>query len=869
MTKSEKLEKLGAFYLGRVHDLATGETGAEPILYDAKDLTTHAVIVGMTGSGKTGLGVGLLEEAALDGVPAIAIDPKGDLGNLLLAFPRLRAADFRPWIDEGAAARASRTPDEHATWTADLWRKGIKDWGQDAARVGRFKKAAQATIYTPGSTAGVPLTVLRSFNAPAASLAEDADALRERVQTATSGLLALLGIEADPITSREHILVSMLLDRAWRAGEDRDLATLIGEIQKPPIEQVGVLDLESFFPAKERFALAMRLNNLLASPGFAPWMTGEALDVSRLLYTEDGAPRLAIISIAHLSDAERMFFVTLLLNEVLAWARAQPGTQSLRALLYMDEVFGYFPPTANPPSKRPMLTLLKQARAYGLGVVLATQNPVDLDYKGLSNTGTWMLGRLQTERDKARVMEGLEGAAAGAAANFDRAAMERTLAGLGSRVFLLHNVHDDAPVVFHTRWALSYLAGPLTREQIKRLAGPGDRATATDDVNASAGDRAVAKRTAAAGAKTAADETGTTTRSRRRARADTHTTNASAADPLAPDATSTATRAAAKSAGTAARPAPRPVLPPNVSEGFLPVRRAIAADSEVLYRPGLLATATLHFVNARAEVDEWSNLTVLAPLGSRLRGSPWADASESEGTAPELDDAPEEPARFARLPASAANAKQYPRWQKMLKTHLGRSKALTLWRCKALKVTSTPGQTEGEFRVRVRELAREARDRALEKLRARYTPKLQRMRERIQTAELRVEREQSQYRQQKTQTMISVGATVLGALFGRKAASVGTVGRATTAMRGAGRTARERGDVSRATEKVETLRRRLEELEATFEEDLADVRDAHEPEGYEYDEVAIRPRKSDLAVDSLTLVWTPYSAGPDGEEPVA
>jgi hypothetical protein len=327
-------EKLGAFYLGRVHDLATGTTGDAPILYDAKDLTTHAVIVGMTGSGKTGLGVSLLEEAAIDGVPAIAIDPKGDLGNLLLAFPRLRPEDFRPWIDEGAARRAGRTPDEHAAWTAELWRSGLKDWGQNGARVKRYRDAARATIYTPGSTAGVPLTVLRSFAAPAPSVAADADALRERVQTATSGLLALLGIDADPVTSREHILLSMLLDRAWRAGEDRDLATLIQEIQKPPVTRVGVMDLESFFPAKERFALAMRLNNLLASPGFAPWMEGESLDVGRLLYTEDGAPRLAVISIAHLSDAERMFFVTLLLNEVLAWARAQPGTQSLRALLY-------------------------------------------------------------------------------------------------------------------------------------------------------------------------------------------------------------------------------------------------------------------------------------------------------------------------------------------------------------------------------------------------------------------------------------------------------------------------------------------------------------------------------------------------------
>ena len=460
-------EKLGAFYLGRLRDpnKPDGQT-QEPLLYDAKDLTTHAVCVGMTGSGKTGLGVTLIEEAAIDGIPVIAIDPKGDLGNLLLTFPALRASDFRPWIDESDATRHGRTPDEHAQWTADLWRDGLRQWGQGPQRIKSFANSVDRAIYTPGSRKGRPISVLQSFAPPPPAVAQDDTALRDRILTAVSSILGLIGIDADSIRSREHILLSTLLNRAWTEGRGLDLPALIQQVQKPPVERIGVLDLESFFPASERFELAMALNNLLASPGFAVWSEGEPLDASRLLYTPDGQPRLSVLSIAHLSDAERMFFVTMLLNEVVSWVRSQPGSRSLRAILYMDEIFGYVPPTANPPSKRPMLTLLKQARAHGLGVVLATQNPVDLDYKGLSNAGTWFVGRLQTERDKARVMDGLEGASAGA---FDRAETDRLLSGLATRTFLMSNAHDDAPALFQTRWALSYLCGPLTGEQIARL----------------------------------------------------------------------------------------------------------------------------------------------------------------------------------------------------------------------------------------------------------------------------------------------------------------------------------------------------------------------------------------------------------------
>ena len=460
-------EKLGAFYLGKLYDMPSQQLRDDIVLYDSKDLNTHAVIIGMTGSGKTGLGITLLEEALIDNIPVIAIDPKGDLPNLLLNFPQLQPDDFRPWINEQDALKAGLTPDQFAAKQATLWRNGLAQWDQDPERIARLKAAADVTVYAPGSSAGLPVSVLRNFAPPSDNIMEEKDLLRERIQSTVTALLALLGIDADPITSREHILVSNIIESTWATGTGLDLAAMIRAIQSPPFERIGIMDLESFYPSKDRFKLAMRLNNLLAAPGFEAWLEGEPININRMLYTEAGKPRASIFTISHLSDSERMFFVSVLLKEILAWMRSQPGTTSLRAILYMDEIFGYFPPVKNPPSKAPLLTLLKQARAFGLGVVLSTQNPVDLDYKGLSNTGTWFIGRLQTERDKQRVMEGLEGAAAGT--GFDRSRMEETLAGLGKRVFLLNNVHETAPVTFQTRWAMSYLRGPLTREHIRTL----------------------------------------------------------------------------------------------------------------------------------------------------------------------------------------------------------------------------------------------------------------------------------------------------------------------------------------------------------------------------------------------------------------
>ena len=798
-------EKLGAFYLGKRFDPSTQSVTDDLILYDAKDLTTHAVCVGMTGSGKTGLCLSLLEEAAIDGVPTLAIDPKGDLGNLLLTFPELRPQDFEPWVDPAEAARKNMTPQEFAADRAALWTKGLAQWGQEPARIARFRDAVDLAIYTPGSTAGLPLSVIKSFAAPPEAIRNDADMLRERITAAVSGLLALLGIDADPLQSREHVLLSNILQHAWSEGRNLDLAGLIQAIQSPPVTRIGVLELDAFYPPKDRFALAMQLNNLLASPGFAAWMQGEPLEVQRLLWTPEGKPRIAIISIAHLPDSERMFIVTQIMNEVLAWARSQAGTSSLRAILYMDEVFGYLPPTANPPSKMPLLTLLKQARAFGLGVVLATQNPVDLDYKGLSNTGTWFLGRLQTARDKDRVLDGLEGASAATGSTFNRAALDTMLAGLGSRVFLLHNVHEDGPVLFQTRWALSYLRGPLTRTQIQLLMQ--DKA-------------------------------------------------AQVPGPIAP-------AGAAKAAKAAPAPeAARPVLPPDVPEAFWPSRVQLGDGETLVYRPALLGETKLHFANARAKVDLWRDSAWMVALDDDAYPDPWEDAEPVEQV--EVEPEPEAMAAFDALPKEASDPKSYARWQKTLVTHLYRTQTVSVLACKELKETSEPGESEGDFRARLGHAVREQRDEAKAKLEKKYAPKMARLQERIRKAEARVEVQKDQYDQQKLQTAASIGATVLGALFGRKTLSVGNARRASSTIGRASRTAKEKGDITRAQADVEAAVQALQDLEAEFQEALEAAADNADTSLLEFTETVIKPRKADILVDRLALVWLPWVRRKDG-----
>jgi hypothetical protein len=817
----QDFEKLGAFYFGRMYDLESKAPRDDLLLYDARDLTTHAVCVGMTGSGKTGLCLTLLEEAAIDGVPAIVIDPKGDLGNLLLTFPELRPEDFRPWIDPAEADRKGISPDELAAKTAGEWRSGLAAWGQTPERIAKFRKSADVAIYTPGSSAGLMLTVLRSFAPPPAAELNDADAFRDRLSATVSGLLALLRIDSDPLRSREHILLAQLLERAWRDSRNLDLAGLIRDIQSPPFDRIGVMDLESIYPAKDRVNLSMTLNNLLASPGFAPWLEGEPLDVQRLLFTVEGKPRLTILSIAHLSDPERMFFLTILFNEVITWMRAQAGTSSLRALLYMDEVFGYFPPSANPPTKTPMLTLLKQARAYGLGVVLATQNPVDLDYKGLSNAGTWFIGRLQTERDKARVLDGLEGASASAGGSFDRGQMDTFISGLGNRVFLMNNVHDDAPVVFQTRWALSYLRGPLTREQIQTLMAPrkesaGEPASAAENGGNLSGDPVQAK-------------------------------------PQEEPARST----------NGSLAGPRPVLAPEIAEFFLPARGKEPAS--ILYRPAVIGTARVHFAQSATKVDHWETLTLLANIDETGTDEFWSDVRPELNEGPELDPSPAEvPCKFAPLPAEFTRPRTFAELEKDLKNYLYRTHMLSIWKCPALRQASLPEETEGDFRARLSQLAREGRDQKIDKLRAKYAPKLALVQERVRKALQKLEKEKTQASQQTTQTFVTVVSSILGAFTGRKLASAANVGRAATAVRAAGRISGKNQDVSQAEETLQALKTKQDELNAQFEAEVDALDEISRPEAHQLEPVEIKPKKADLTVTRLALVWTPWVVSDQG-----
>jgi hypothetical protein len=788
-------EKLGVFYLGREYDGTAGRLKDDLVLYDAKDLTTHAVVVGMTGSGKTGLCVSLLEEAAIDGIPALVIDPKGDIGNLMLAFPSLAPADFAPWVDPAEATRKGITVEALATQTADAWRKGLAAWDEPPERIARYRDAVDVAIYTPGGTAGLPLSVLRSFAPPAGDAARDATLVRDRIGAVVGGLLGLVGIDADQLRSREAILLSTIVERAWQAGQSLDLPGLIAAVQKPGFDKVGVIDLESFFPAKDRLKLALALNGLVASPGFSTWLEGEPLDVKRLLYTDAGKPRISILSIAHLGDSERMFFVTLLLNELVSWMRTQPGTGSLRAIFYMDEIFGFFPPSAVPPSKPPMLTLLKQARAFGLGLVLATQNPVDLDYKGLGNAGTWFIGRLQTERDKARVLEGLESALAG---GFDRAELDRLMSGLGNRVFLMRNVHEDHPVLMQTRWALTYLRGPLAAPEIERLMAP-----------------------------------------------------RKAADRSAP------TRADVAPPGGGG---PRPALPPGVPELFL--RPATAGAGALSYRAAVMGTVKLHYVDAKSGVDLWTTQTLLAALSDDGSQVLWDEAEP----APELagDRAPADGASFAELPGPVLNAKTWPTWAKSLAAHAYEARPLELFVCAAPKAVSSPGESEGDFRTRLAQSAREARDREIDALRQKYAPKITTLTDQVRRAQERVAREKSQVTSQGLQAAVQIGGAVLGAIFGRKALSVTNIGKGVAAARSAARVATEQGDVGRAQDDVGALTARLNDTQQEVEREVARITAAYDGGALALTPVRIPARKSDVAVGNVGLAWRPWRTGVDG-----
>ncbi|MFN0007178.1 MAG: ATP-binding protein [Planctomycetota bacterium] len=839
----QSYETLGAFYLGRYHDLGARKTLPDLLLYNSNDLLTHALCVGMTGSGKTGLCFDIIEEAAIDGIPAILIDPKGDLANLLLTFPDLRPADFEPWVDPEQAGRKGLSLADFAAQQAELWKKGLAAWDQDGERIRRLRESADFDIYTPGSNAGIPVSILSSFAAPPQAILDDSELMRERVNTTVAGLLGLVGVEADATKGREAVFLANVIQRAWRDGRNLDLGALIQEIQTPSVQRIGVMEVESFYPAKDRFALATSINGLLASPGFEAWLEGEPLDIQRICYTPAGKPRVAIFSIAHLNDAERMFFVTLLLNQVLGWMRAQSGTTSLRALVYMDEIFGYFPPVANPPSKLPLLTLLKQGRAFGLGVILATQNPVDLDYKGLANIGTWFLGRLQTDRDKQRVLDGLEGAAASQGAGFDRPAMEQTLASLGSRVFLLHNVHEDGASVFESRWAMSYLRGPMTRDQIRTVMRE-RRAPPASSARPSGAPASARISSSPAGARV-----GTTPRP-------------IASPAAAPETVAPLARAVEAPRSSGGLESSRPTLPPAIPQHFVPVR---GAGGPLVYQPMLLGAASVRFAEAKTKVDVTQNVVLLTPINDDAVPVDWAEAHEVQIDPNDLERNPVEAAEFALLPQAASQAKNYGTWQKDFVNAIYGTRKVTLLHSTTHKQFSRIDEGEGEFRVRLSQASREQRDAGVAKLRAKYAPKTAALNERLRRAEQAVEREAGQARTAKASTALSFGSTLLGAFLGKKVLSSTNVSKAATAFRGVGRSVEQARDVDRAGETLEAIRQQLADLDAQFQAEAAAIEAGGDHASETLATVELRPTKTNISVKLVALTWVPHVREASGQ----
>jgi len=401
------------------------------------------------------------------------------------------------------------------------------------------------------------------------------------------------------------------------------------------------------------------------------------------------------------------------------------------------------------------------------------------------------------------VLEGLEGAAGGA--RFDRAAMERTLAGLGNRVFLMHNVHEDAPVVFESRWAMSYLRGPLTRVQIKELMA-GRPAVVTPD-----------------------------------------TATATAAATAVPGATATVRPEAGDVASA------RPVLPPDIPQFFV---RPRTPGDDLVYEPKILAIGRIYYADAKAGVATDEEIAVLADPAARVD---WDGAEIGGVTEADLERIPaEDDAFFGLVPPEAAKGRSYLVWGKAYAEWLYRTRRLELFRSPATGVVSKPGEAERDFRIRLQTGAREKRDSVVEKVRGSYAPRIARLEERIRTAETAVAREKSQSTQQSLQTAVSIGATILSAFLGRKTVSATALGRATTAVRGAGRVMKEREDVGRATGNVQHLVAQRDELQRTMDDEIARVQAAVDPLTEQFESVALAPKKKDVAVSMTALAWVPY-----------
>ena len=838
----------GKLYLGREFDLGRNQPTEAPLLLNARDLTTHAVCLGMTGTGKTGLGICLLEEVLLQDVPCIILDPKGDITNLVLAFPDLAPADFRPWVDEDEAHRHGQTVDQLAEQTAQRWKAGLASWGIEPERVRQLHDRVAFNIYTPGSNTGIPVNILQNFNPPTEgklTWAQNAETLRERIAQIVSALLDLVGFDgdrADPVKSREHILLSTLFESAWRAGQPVNIAALIQMIQTPPIRKVGAFDMDVFYPKAERFELAMALNNLSASPSFQSWQNGISLDIADLMkrvreperqpgsVNPAGKVQASIFYLAHLSDEERQFFITLLLSQVVLWMRAQSGTSSLRALVYFDEVFGYCPPfPRNPPTKQPIMTIIKQGRAAGLGLFLATQNPADLDYKGLANIGTWFIGRLRTGRDRDRALEGLEGAAAG----LNRAEFEKPLSTLPQRVFLAQSATGD-PRFFQTRWAMSYLRGPMTRDQVAALKGEAQGEGGRGNENAaneSAGLDGLE-------APTAAWMTNTPTAPINPNRA-TH-------EMIAPRPTHTLAR---------------PQLPPDVREVFLETedggRRtafhaSVARPSSIVYVPRLLASASVRITDRTSGVIQDERYTYLLPLAGVLQSPDFTRAQSLPTFDPQsLKLEPAQQAHFEPLPAGLTG-----RWmkqaEKVLIEFVYRNGVKSIFFNRALKVYGDVGESGLVFRQRCEAAAGEKRNQDALKIRAQFEKRMVTLQNQLMRENRELESDRSELTARKREELLTNAESVLNFMLGRR--SNRSVSWGANKRR---QTQASEMEVHEGEQAIAKLNSDLQHVAGEYQAALSQISEKWMHAVSDVVEMPLAPKKGDIFADLVALAWVP------------
>ncbi len=772
----EIYEKLGLFYLGKDVDKTTLDATEALTLLKNKNFTTHAAIIGMTGSGKTGLGVGIIEEAALDNIPSIVIDPKGDMGNLCLVDATFSSKAFEPWVADEARAKEIEVA-TYAEKISTMWKEGIESWGQTPERAAKLQAVAK-TIYTPGSSAGVAINVMSSLEAPPSEVMEDSDTFTSYLKSTTVSLLSLVGIVAEPLDSKEYILLAQIITKSWIAGDDLGIEILIGKIIKPGFKKIGVLPLEDFYPQEARFKLATKFNSLLASPSFSLWLQGDSLDIQKLLYDENGKAKVAIFSISHLNDNERMFFVTLLLNKYIAWMRRQSGTSALKTILYMDEIYGFFPPTKNPPSKEPMLLLLKQARAFGVGVVLSTQNPVDLDYKGLSNIGTWFIGRLQTTQDIERVIDGLGGKVG---ASYKKSEIKTLLANLKKRTFFLKSAHLEDIRLFSTRWVMSYLKGPLKRDEISMLMKAQKEA---QSIEVESVDTMIQKKSKL-GAFQHIDD--------------------------------------------------------SIAQYF-----ELDSSETNEFTATLGASAKVHFYNARKGIDEERELVVSLPLEKNQKSIDWDDASVEEEHFENYPHTAPRKAKFQSLPDIVLEDKGLKKAIRELKESLYREQNLELLRCKSPKLESKVEESESDFKVRLQDMLNDKKESEIEKFQTRFEKKEKTLLDRLGRAKERVEKEESD----STSSMFEAGIAVLGALFGKTSPT--KIGRA---FKKGSNILKERGDMSRAEERMAKIQEDIEALEYELEDTIDALNEEYNVDNCEIETFKIKPRKTDIDVKLCAVVW--------------